>query len=152
MFTDLLSACDPVRLMKYMLHLALNPDFVNKHLRVVEQIMNGVEISARDGQTMMRLLRRVPAFDGAPGLAGMDAPTLIIAGELDILTPPSHARRLHAELPNSRLIVLDGVAHTPLIEAATETFAEIRTFLTQDAPAAASDAAPTGPHDGGPQS
>ncbi len=130
MLRDLLAACKPNRFMRYMVHLTLSPDFVNKHPNVVEQMIEGINVTPREAETMARLLRGAVGFDGVPGMAEMDAPTLIIAGKLDIFTPPSQARRLHAELPNARLIVMDGVAHTPFIERSAETFAAVRTFLT----------------------
>ncbi len=130
MLADLMEGCDPGRFLRHMLYLALSPDFVNRHSRVVEQIMDGIEVNRRDGETLRRILRGVPAFEGAPGISAMDAPTLIIAGELDLLTPPSQARALHAELPNSKLIVMEGVSHTPFIERTHDTFAAVRAFLT----------------------
>jgi pimeloyl-ACP methyl ester carboxylesterase len=46
----------------------------------------------------------------------LTVPTIVIAGELDKLTPPSHARRIAENLPQlERLIVLPDTAHmTPL--------------------------------------
>lgn len=129
-FTDLLKAQPPERLMEHMLYLALSPDFVDQRPALVEQIAKSIVISERDRQTLLRLLEKSPRFTGVPGLEDMDAPTLIIAGQLDILTPPSQARRLHALLPNSRLVLLEGVAHSPFLEAGQQTFSAVRAFLT----------------------
>ncbi len=132
MLVDLLKAHPPHRVMEHLMHLALSPDFVNKHPVVVGQMAKGVRVNEREGQTLMRLMLGSYTFEGVPGLEQMDAPTLLIAGELDILAPPAEARTLYARLPNSRLIVLPGVGHTPFIENTKETFGAIQRFLTCD--------------------
>lgn len=128
--TALLAACPPEKFIRYMLHLALSPGFVDKHPVVVDQMMGGIRVSEREHETMLRVIRSAHTFQGISGRAEMDAPTLIIAGELDIITPPTQAEILHAELPNSRLIIMKGVAHSPFIEATRETFAAVLSFLT----------------------
>jgi pimeloyl-ACP methyl ester carboxylesterase len=50
----------------------------------------------------------------APRYASIKAPTVIIAGDRDtIVSPDIHARALAAKLPNSKLVVLEGVGHMP---------------------------------------
>jgi pimeloyl-ACP methyl ester carboxylesterase len=50
----------------------------------------------------------------APRYATIKAPTVIITGDRDtIVSPDIHARALAAKLPNSRLVVLEGVGHMP---------------------------------------
>jgi len=44
-------------------------------------------------------------------LGSITAPTLIMHGTLDPLFPAAEARALHAEIPGSRLVWLDGVGH-----------------------------------------
>lgn len=127
--TDLLTAHPAERVVRHMVHLALSPNFVDKHPVVVDQMMRGIEVSDGDRATMLRLLMSSYEFDGIDGLAAMDAPTLIIAGELDLLTPPSQAKILHETLPNSTLRVMAGVGHSPFIENTRETFAAVLAFL-----------------------
>jgi pimeloyl-ACP methyl ester carboxylesterase len=50
----------------------------------------------------------------APRYATIKAPTVIITGDRDtIVSPDIHARALAAKLPNSKLVVLEGVGHMP---------------------------------------
>jgi pimeloyl-ACP methyl ester carboxylesterase len=50
-------------------------------------------------------------------LARLTIPTLVMAGERDRLTPPSHARRIAAELPNlTELIEVPGAGHMSPLE------------------------------------
>jgi pimeloyl-ACP methyl ester carboxylesterase len=43
-------------------------------------------------------------------------PVLLLWGEHDVMSPVRGARDMHARLPDSRLVVLRGVGHTPSIE------------------------------------
>jgi len=50
----------------------------------------------------------------APLYSRIKAPTVIITGDRDtVVSPDIHARALAAKLPNSKLVVLDGVGHMP---------------------------------------
>jgi 3-oxoadipate enol-lactonase len=55
-------------------------------------------------------------MDLTPGLAGISAPTLVIAGAQDPSTPPEHAGRIVAEVPQAKLEVLDPAAHLANVE------------------------------------
>jgi pimeloyl-ACP methyl ester carboxylesterase len=64
-------------------------------------------------------------------------PTLIVWGAKDPIIPVGHGRRAHAEMPGSRLTVLDGVGHFPPLEAGEATAAALRDFLDTTEPAVA---------------
>ncbi len=129
MFADLLESHPPERLMRHMLVLALNPDFVDKRPSFLDQMAKSIQVTERERQTMLKLLGGSFVFEGVSGLETMDAPTLIIAGEIDMLTPPSQARLLHQQLPHSKLVIMSRVAHSPFLENTNATFREIRHFL-----------------------
>jgi pimeloyl-ACP methyl ester carboxylesterase len=59
-------------------------------------------------------------FDLAHGLPALTAPTVVVAGEHDRLTPPVHARAIAAAVPGSTLTELPGVGHMAPIEAHAE--------------------------------
>jgi pimeloyl-ACP methyl ester carboxylesterase len=54
--------------------------------------------------------------DSTPTLAGIDVPTLVVAGAEDVLAPPSEARAMHAAIRGSRLEVLAGAGHLSNLE------------------------------------
>jgi pimeloyl-ACP methyl ester carboxylesterase len=59
-------------------------------------------------------------------LARLTVPTLVMAGELDRLTPPSHARRIASELPNlAELIELPDTGHMGPLERPQEIAAAL---------------------------
>jgi pimeloyl-ACP methyl ester carboxylesterase len=59
----------------------------------------------------------------------IDVPTLLLYGEADQRLPLSAAEELHAAIPDSQLVVLDGVGHQGNMEAADRFNAEVRRFL-----------------------
>jgi len=69
-------------------------------------------------------------LDLRPGLSGITAPTLVIAGEQDPATPPVHARTIASAVPGSRLEVLDPAAHLSSVERAPAVSALIVDHLT----------------------
>ena len=48
-------------------------------------------------------------------------PTLVMWGDRDRLVDPALAPRLAAAVPDSRLLVLEGVGHVAMLEAPEET-------------------------------
>lgn len=76
-------------------------------------------------------------------------PTLLIVGDEDLIAPLEGQRRLHAQLPDARLVVLAGVGHLIHYERPAEAAAEIRAFLSDDALSEDThpdDASPDDPH------
>jgi len=56
-------------------------------------------------------------FDLADQIAEISQPTLIIHGTADGLSPVSNAEQLAAHIPSARLVLLEGVGHSPNVEA-----------------------------------
>jgi len=61
-------------------------------------------------------------------------PTLLLYGDKDVRASLDVARGLHAGIPGSRLVILEGVGHVSNVEAPERFNAELRAFLR--APAA----------------
>jgi pimeloyl-ACP methyl ester carboxylesterase len=56
-------------------------------------------------------------------------PTLLLYGERDVRAPLDVARRIHAAVPRSKLVVIPDAGHIVNIEAAAQFNAEVRIFL-----------------------
>ncbi|HEY0670910.1 MAG TPA: alpha/beta fold hydrolase [Longimicrobiales bacterium] len=71
------------------------------------------------------------AYDPTDRLAGIKAPTLVIAGEQDLLTPPWVAREVAASIPGARLEIIkgDGASHVVPLERPDEFNALVSDFL-----------------------
>jgi proline iminopeptidase len=68
-------------------------------------------------------------FDFTRNLGRIDRPTLVIVGEKDRTTTPRAARALHAGIPGSELVVVEGAGHMSFVEKPDEYLAAVRSFL-----------------------
>jgi pimeloyl-ACP methyl ester carboxylesterase len=109
-------------------------------MRVQDRWRKYAALADPDGRhAFLRTLRSVVdirgqtvcALDRLPGLVG-DVPTLIIAGARDAVIPPGHAQAAHAALPGSRLELIDGAGHHPMLDC-PETLAHLIDDFVSDA-------------------
>jgi 3-oxoadipate enol-lactonase len=79
-------------------------------------------------------------YDPGDRLGTITAPTLVIVGEEDLLTPPWIAREVAAAIPGAQLEMItgDGASHVVPLERAEELNQLVSFFLTRPAVAAAS--------------
>lgn len=62
-------------------------------------------------------------------LPQIQAPTLLVWGRLDPLTPLAHGEYMHARISGSRLIVFENAAHMPMVDAPERFNHEVLDFL-----------------------
>lgn len=67
-------------------------------------------------------------YDWRPAMRNVGAPTLVIHGTEDPLLI-EYAREWAATLPNSRLLILEGIGHFPYVEAPERFFPAVDRFL-----------------------
>ena len=65
----------------------------------------------------------------APVLLYLQAPTLVITGDSDVVVEPASARKLAAAIPGAKLIVYPHVGHLPQIEIPQRSAADAAAFL-----------------------
>jgi pimeloyl-ACP methyl ester carboxylesterase len=63
-------------------------------------------------------------------LPGIDVPTLLIYGDADKRSPLALGEELHAQIPNSRLVVIQGPGHLVNLEAPERFDETVRSFLS----------------------
>jgi len=73
--------------------------------------------------------RAIGFVDLRDQLAAIRCPTLVVVGADDPGTPPAMARELAARIPGARLLVLPGVRHCSVVEAAAALAPELEAFL-----------------------
>jgi 3-oxoadipate enol-lactonase/4-carboxymuconolactone decarboxylase len=66
-------------------------------------------------------------------LAGITAPTLVVAGEDDPATPPDHGALIAGSIPGARLVVIPAVAHLANVEQPAAMTAAILAHLAPEA-------------------
>ncbi len=72
----------------------------------------------------------LPTFNVLSRLDEITVPTLVMAGRHDWITPPTQgAERLHAGLPNSKLVIFEESGHFPFIEEHYKFVYAVRDWL-----------------------
>jgi pimeloyl-ACP methyl ester carboxylesterase len=100
----------------------------------------GRRVTARMAEDVRQMLSEVPAgtlAEAGASIAGhdvtgelgeVDGPTLVVVGEHDRLTPPSHAKALVRLVAGARLLELRGVGHQVMQEAPEQLVEAIDEF------------------------
>jgi 3-oxoadipate enol-lactonase len=88
-----------------------------------------------DPAAYARQARAYLEYDPGVSLAGITAPTLVIVGEQDLLTPPCVAREVAAAIPDAALEIItgDGSSHVVPLELPDEFNRLVRQFLIRPA-------------------
>jgi pimeloyl-ACP methyl ester carboxylesterase len=95
---------------------AFGPGASMAHIAFYERMLTRCDPAVRTsaGLTMADM-------DLLPDVPKLTVPTLVVAGELDRLTPPSHSERIAEALPQlDRLIVIEGMGHMGPLERPDE--------------------------------
>ena len=71
-------------------------------------------------KAFLRQLRTWMTHDTFDRLHQLAVPTLVVAGELDIATPPRYGQVVAERIPDAEFVVLSGEAHQPFQERPTE--------------------------------
>jgi 3-oxoadipate enol-lactonase len=71
------------------------------------------------------------AFDRWDDLGAIGAPCLVVHGSADTMSPLANGQALAARLPRARLVVLEGLGHSPHVEDPAGFEALLRAFLDE---------------------
>jgi len=112
------------------LQLANTTEFIQDNKELFQVIMNDmaktISISAiRD------TLNACGEVDFRTSLKNVKTPTMIIAGEDDIFTPPSHSIKIKNAIYNSKIEIINNGTHNMLVERPQETCDLIYPFLKE---------------------
>lgn len=84
-----------------------------------------------DAAANRRYAELMPSHNVAPRLGEITAPTLILVGRDDVITPPTQAERLQRGIPGSELVVLEQSGHLPHIEEPDAFFRSVRNWFAR---------------------
>jgi len=82
-------------------------------------------------ETLLADYRACDAFDVRDHLPEISAPTLIIAGEADQMTPLKQAVFLEQQLPQARLVAIPQAGHMVMIESADVVTRAVNEFVSE---------------------
>ncbi|HVE49055.1 MAG TPA: alpha/beta hydrolase [Casimicrobiaceae bacterium] len=103
------------------------PNATETAIRLVKEVLG-----ATHPRGMMQSARCSDATDVIEFASQIRAPTLIGVGSEDRVNPPEISRAIESAIPNSKLVVLDGVGHFSKLEAPERTIELIRDFLSSE--------------------
>jgi len=107
------------------------PAFMARHEQVQEAVAGWLDdplVAPTHGRAAQGAA--ASAHDTLDRLRLIAAPTLVVVGDQDILTPVAAARELAEGIPGARLQVLEGGGHLALIECAEAFTDALLTFLS----------------------
>jgi 3-oxoadipate enol-lactonase len=113
-----------------MLPKALAPTTLREHPERVARVREMIKSTKPAGAAaaLRGMAARVDQSDFLPSIL---APTLILVGSEDELTPPRDAEFMRREIRGSRLVVIEGAAHLSNIENPVEFNRALKEFLDQ---------------------
>ena len=88
------------------------PDYVNAHDAEITDEQQRAPAKSAPVEASIGRIDALLGFDRRAGHARIKAPTLIIAGANDYITPTYYADALARAIPQSRLVVFDGGGHS----------------------------------------
>lgn len=78
-----------------------------------------------------RLLRNFLSLDLTPRLGGIKAPTLVVAGEMDVLKPVAQSRIIRDGIPGAEMLVMADCGHVAVLEKPGEFMTAVAGFLAR---------------------
>ena len=122
---DTLEAGGPEAVAAEMLPRLVGQTTAREQPQLVAQIRSQIALNPVPGlRRAIRRLRSRP--DATPGLAAITAPTLVIVGDEDVLTPPGDAGFLAQHIPGAQLETVTGAGHLSNLER-PEAFTRVLT-------------------------
>lgn len=97
-----------------------NPDVIRARLE---------QVTSMNGNVFLNVFHIYAKTEMAPWLHEVEAPSLVLTGELDGGCNPRLNQFIHQQLPRSELVILEGLKHSILAEAPQLVAAHIDRFI-----------------------
>lgn len=113
-----------------MMPYVLSEDYFSKPIIPIDLLKKSREDLNQNSQAIFNLMRATKErIDYREELKKIKKPTLIIQGEKDILLPVYLAQEVHANIANSKLVIIQHAGHTLNLEHVPEVCTSILAFL-----------------------
>jgi pimeloyl-ACP methyl ester carboxylesterase len=103
-------------------------NFAPGHEHLADAVFRHTVYRAAARETCFQLVR---TYNVTSRLKEITVPTLIVVGAEDVFTPPSQAARLHAGIPDSELVQVQGSGHFVSVERPEIFFPAVRGWLAR---------------------
>ena len=107
------------------------PEFIEAHSDVLEERLRLSLINPTPVETAQKQMAAVQAWDSFDRLPQIEAPTLIIHGDCDVLVPVQNAYVLKERIPAAELHIVRGAGHLFTFEFPEESATAVVEFLTK---------------------
>jgi pimeloyl-ACP methyl ester carboxylesterase len=113
------------------LRLQMSQEFIDKNPDLIKQIITKALESPPpvNPQSGMRQVQAIIGHNTYDRLPEIKAPTLVIQGDADRMSPVGNARILASRIPNAELVILKKMGHAFIIEAFDESNRIMLDFL-----------------------
>lgn len=111
-----------------MLPKLLTPETVSKHPEVVKRVRD-MMLKTKPAGAAGALLGMAERDDQTSLLSQISCPTLILVGKEDSITPVADSEKMHREIADSRLVVIENAAHVSNLERTDKFNEELMRFL-----------------------
>lgn len=106
-------------------------EFIKEHRNQAERLLK--VFADNDIDSYVAACHAMGQFDAREAIGSIMVPTIVIVGELDPATSPTHARDISSRIPGSVLHVIPGAKHLTPVERPSEVAALLRPLWTDDA-------------------
>ena len=107
----------------------LAPETVENDPQLVSQLAEFAANNPQTSQGFMGQLQAIVTHDAAGAVAGIEIPTLVLHGELDLLIPVDNGRFLAEQIPGAELKIYPNTGHLFFVEQATAVNSDLRDFF-----------------------
>jgi 3-oxoadipate enol-lactonase len=121
----------PEEMVMESLRLQMNQQFIDKNPDLTKQIIKRALEAPRPAtpQSGMRQVEAILGHNTYDRLPEIKAPTLVIHGDADRMSPVGNGKILASRIPNAELVILKNMGHSFMIEAFDESNRIILDFL-----------------------
>ena len=130
MFDIMARRLSPKEYVRMMAAFSLSPEYFDAGAHRSADLESGLMPTPAEMESLKAQGEAVRSLEPGRAAGAVRAPTLILAGRRDFLTPPSCAEDLRASIEGARLVFLDG-GHACLMENTDEGVVEILSFLRE---------------------
>lgn len=120
---------DPQTYLRAAVGLMTAPGFADANPGMVDMIVKSRIGAFADSGQLNRQMLASTSFSSSERLPDLRVPTLIIHGDKDRMVPTANGPLLAELLPNSELVILEGVGHLSPLEAPGEVLGHIARFF-----------------------
>jgi 3-oxoadipate enol-lactonase len=122
---------DAVSMMRFTLDTLAAPGLVDKNPEALNLMVANVRAAPTTPTAFMAQIQAIMGSDRADLVKNITKPTLIIHGTVDPLVPFENGLMLRDRIAGSRLAVLDGVGHMPMLECPAKLSELLLGFLAE---------------------